>query len=754
MKTRVRAKVVGRVQGVGFRPTVYRYATHLGLCGFVCNGPHGVTLEVEGDDSKVGAFFDCLTQEPPRQAVIADIKTEVLDTKGYRNFEVIESEQQGQAAVHISPDLATCDDCLKDILDARNRRCGYSFTNCTNCGPRFTIIRDVPYDRKRTSMAQFEMCEPCEHEYRNPHDRRFHAQPNACEHCGPRLQLRVADGTTSDDADLAKTKELLRRGRIVAIKGVGGYHLACDATSTESVARLRRRKHRPHKSLAVMFRDIAAVKELCAVNEAEEAELLSAARPIVLVARKLTETRLARGISPDTNTIGAFLPYAPLHHLLLQDFDALVMTSGNFTDEPIISDEAELPTLLGSIADAALAHNRSIVHKCDDSVLRVVNGQRQFSRRARGYVPNPIRIAASGTPHLLAVGGELKNTFCLVRDGNAFLSQHIGDLKDYKTYRHFSDEIESWKQLMRIEPRAITHDLHPGYLSTRFATLAPIPHKIGVQHHHAHIASVMAEHDLHDPMIGVAFDGTGYGTDDTIWGGEFMVADRGDFERVAHFKAYRLPGGDKGVEEPWRMAMSVLAAEGLDEAAMRKFPAHKWRLVQKMVKTGFNSPLTSSAGRLFDAVAAILGLCDVTSYEAQAAIRLESIADPRVTDRYPFAVQTGDRPWVLDFGPTIRAILDERRQGVAAGEISAKFHNTMATSVLDTCRFLRGQRDLNVVALSGGVFQNELLLRRTVEALQSRHFHVFTNTAVPLNDGGLALGQAAVAAERMKRTCV
>ncbi|MGO9608168.1 MAG: carbamoyltransferase HypF [Verrucomicrobiia bacterium] len=754
MKTRVRAKVVGRVQGVGFRPTVYRYATQFGLCGFVCNGPHGVTLEVEGDDSKVGAFFKCLTQEPPQQAVIADIETEVLGTKGYRNFEVIESEQQGQATVHISPDLATCDDCLKDILDAKNCRCGYAFTNCTNCGPRFTIIRDLPYDRAKTSMTQFTMCARCGREYHNPLNRRFHAQPNACEHCGPRLQLRVAGGTASDDTDLAKTKELLRRGRILAIKGVGGYHLACDATSAESVARLRRRKYRPHKPLAVMFRNIATVKQLCAVNEAEEAELLSAARPIVLLTRKPAGKRLASDISPDTNTVGAFLPYTPLHHLLLRDFDALVMTSGNLTDEPIISDEAELPTLLGSIADAALTHNRPIVHKCDDSVLRVVNGQRQFSRRARGYVPNPIRIAASGTPHLLAVGGELKNTFCLVRDGHAFLSQHIGDLKDFKTYDYFSSEIESWKQLMRIEPQVIAHDLHPGYLSTRFATRSPIPHKIGVQHHHAHIASVMAEHDLHEPVIGVALDGTGYGTDDTIWGGEFMVADRCDFERVAHFKHYRLPGGDKGVEEPWRMAASVLTAEGLNEAALRKFSPAKRRLVQKMIATGFNSPLTSSAGRLFDAVAAILGLCDVTTYEAQAAIRLESIADPRVTDRYPFAVQTGDRPWVLDFGPTIRAILDQRRLGVAVGEISAKFHNTIAASVLDTCRFLRGQRNLNVVALSGGVFQNELLLRRTVEALQSRHFRVFTNTAVPPNDGGLALGQAAVAAERMKRTCV
>ena len=340
-----------------------------------------------------------------------------------------------------------------------------------------------------------------------------------------------------------------------------------------------------------------------------------------------------------------------------------------------------------------------------------------------------------------------------MRDGQAFLSQHIGDLKDYKTYSYFSCEVESWKHLMRIEPQVIAHDLHPGYLSTRFAAITRISHKVGVQHHHAHIASVMAEHDLHDPVIGVALDGTGYGTDNTIWGGEFMVADRSDFERVAHFKAYRLPGGDKAVEEPWRMAVSVLTSEGLAEAGMQKFPAIKRRLVEKMTNAGFNSPWTSSAGRLFDAVAAILGLCDVTSYEAQAAIRLESIADPRVTDRYPFTVQTWDRPWVLDFGPTIRTILTERRQGVAVGEISAKFHNTIADSVVHTCRFVRGQRDLNIVALSGGVFQNELLMRRTVEALRLQHFRVFTNTAVPLNDGGLALGQATVAVERVKRKC-
>jgi hydrogenase maturation protein HypF len=823
MKTCVRARIVGRVQGVGFRPTIYRYATQLGLGGFVCNGPHGVTVEVEGDEREVGAFFDRLTNEPPKQAVIADVRTQVLAGKGYERFEVVESEPDGDAAVHISPDLATCDDCLRELFDPQDRRHGYPFINCTNCGPRFTIIHDLPYDRDKTSMAGFTMCAPCEHEYHDPRDRRFHAQPDACEKCGPRLSLLHSVRDQSDSAKLGRfspnapaphpdplpasgergkpsaedahqtvrrhehmkrdpfspsdgekvrmrgsggcivpaeealqhTVDLLRRGAIVAIKSLGGYHLACNAFSCEAVARLRQRKHRPHKPLAVMFRDIETLKCHCEVSEAEEAELLSVARPIVVLRRKPVTLTFQPAISPDSPTIGAFLPYTPLHHLLMHDFDALVMTSGNLTDEPIVSDESELPALLGPIADAALTHNRAIIHKCDDSVLRVVDGQRQFSRRARGFVPNPIRFAAE-SPHILAVGGELKNAFCLARDGYAFLSQHIGDLKDYKTYDYFTHEIADWQKLMRIEPEVVAYDLHPSYLSTKYAEQHLAAKKIGVQHHHAHIASVMAEHDLHEPVIGVALDGTGYGVDGTIWGGEFLVATRADFERVAHFKAYPLPGGDKAVEEPWRMAASVLLAEGLCEVTP------KLRPIQKMIESNFNSPLTSSAGRLFDAVAAILGLCDVATYEAQAAIRLEAAADARVQGSYPFKIgtQRPTRPLrrdgriaarVLDFGKTVRAIVEDKRRGEDVGVISAKFHNSVAAAILQTCQWMRDERGLKTVALSGGVFQNELLLRRTVEALQTQAFKVFTNTLVPPNDGGLALGQAAVAAARMEQ---
>ncbi len=754
MTTRIRAKITGRVQGVGFRPTVYRYATQHGLAGFVCNGPHGVTVEVEGDDRRIGAFFRRLTTTPPRQAVIAGIQTETLRPLGYRGFQVVESETDGPVELHLSPDLATCDDCRREILDPKNRRHGYAFTNCTNCGPRFTILRDLPYDRDNTSMAGFAMCEHCEHEYHTPSDRRFHAQPNACAVCGPQLELRVIGGATTTNASLAKAQELLRRGRIVAIKGIGGYHLACDALNREAIARLRQRKHRPHKSFAVMFRDLATVKKYCRVSEAEEAELLGVARPIVVLEGSLP------AVSPDTGTVGAFLPYTPLHVLLMEKFDALVMTSGNLTDEPIVSEETELSRLAG-IADAVLGHNRPILHKCDDSVLRVVAGHRQWLRRSRGVVPNPIRLAES-SPQILAVGGELKNTFCVARDGQALVSQHIGNLKDARAYEYFAREIAEWRRLFRVEPQLIAHDLHPGYLSTRWARQhgglgqptpagrarspnAP-PVLVGVQHHHAHIASVMAEHGLHEPVIGVALDGTGYGTDGTIWGGEFLIADRCDFERVARFQPYALPGGDKAIEEPWRMAVSVLHTETLIDRFCATIVARKMQIVRRMVETGVHSPLTSSAGRLFDAVAAMLGLCDVSSYEAQAAIRLEAVADQNIREAYPFEIETSGRPWQVrfDFG----ALLDDKRAGAPVGVIAGKFHNAVAAAVVRVCRYLRGQRDINRVALSGGVFQNALLLRRAVEGLRAQRFEVFTNQLVPPNDGGLSLGQAAVAAAR------
>jgi len=779
VNTRVQAKIVGRVQGVGFRPTVYRYATELGLVGFVRNDPQGVLLEVEGAPEAVEKFLDHLQHEPPRQAVITHIETQPVTPRGDLTFEVIESESTGNAEVHISPDLATCDDCLRELNDPHDRRYGYPFINCTNCGPRFTILRDLPYDRANTSMAGFTMCPPCDREYHDPVDRRFHAQPDACANCGPSLHLVIPSeakaesdetrfcagrgcfGTTETLHDVAgdwlgETVRLLKAGHIVAIKSLGGFHLAC---TFDAVGKLRERKHRPHKPLAVMFRDISVVKRYCKVSEAEEAELLSVARPIVIL--RAIQLSSLRAISPDSPTLGAFLPYTPIHHLLMRQFDALVMTSGNLTEEPIASDDAELP----AVADAVLTHNRPIVHKCDDSVVRIVLGQRQFFRRARGFVPNAIRFA-DDSPHILAVGGELKNTFCLVRDGWAFLSQHIGDLKEYKTTEYFEREIAEWQRLMRVTPVAIAHDAHPNYRSTRWAQ-ACTAKRIGVQHHHAHIVSVMAEHNLYGEVIGVALDGTGYGTDGTIWGGEFLVATRAGFERVAHFKPYPLPGGEKAIEEPWRMAASVCIAEGLggDER------------VRRLVTTGFNSPLTSSAGRLFDAVSAMLGLCDVATYEGQAAIRLEAAADPAVTGHYPVDLRPlttchpersaealsregegslsrrqaveilrsaqNDRTLMLDFGEAIRALVADRQ---TVGVRAARFHNTIVAGIVKVCETVREERGLRRVALSGGVFQNEWILSRATAALRERGFEVFTNTLVPPNDGGLSLGQAAVAA--------
>jgi len=771
VKTRVLAQIAGRVQGVGFRPAVYRAATAHGLTGFVRNDPHGVSLEIEGEEQVVAAFFEQLRQAPPSQAIITTVDQRVLPTQGSARFEVIDSNTVGPVAVHVTPDLATCPDCLRELADPQDRRAGYPFINCTHCGPRFSIIRDLPYDRADTSMADFTMCPECGQEYHDPADRRFHAQPNACEKCGPRLEWKGGrvegwndDAIQSSNLPVFQAVSRLHAGQIVAIKSLGGYHLACTLAA---VPKLRERKHRPHKPFAVMFRDIEMVKRHCEVSEAEEAELLSVARPIVILkverasrpfAGVVMNGRDARStISPDFPTIGVFLPYTPIHHLLLQHFDALIMTSGNLADEPIASEESELP----AVADAALSHNRPIVHKCDDSVVRVVNGQRQFFRRARGYVPAGIRFAADSAP-ILAVGGELKSTFCLAREGWAFLSQHIGDLKEYRTSEYFTHEIVEWQRLLRVVPVAIAHDLHPDYRSTRwaeewkngntqFSNLPPFQ-SIGVQHHHAHIVSVMAEHELQGEVIGIALDGTGYGPDGTIWGGEILVATRAEFERVGHFKQYRLPGGEKAIQEPWRMAVSVLVAESLPVAALyeRRSEAtavidrrYNGETVEQMIRTGFNSPLTSSAGRLFDAVAALLGLCDVASYEAQAAIRLEAAADPSVTGHYPFDLRDG----VLDFGPTIRALVADR-QGV--GVSAARFHNTIVAGIVRACESVRAERGLHRVALSGGVFQNEWILTRTLAGLRTAGFAVFTNTLVPPNDGGLALGQVAVAAAKLE----
>jgi len=741
------------VQGVGFRPAVFRHAVACGLTGFVRNDPQGVTLDVEGDEKMVTAFFDGLAEQAPRQADIQRVTTRRLVPRGYESFEVMPSEAGGRAKVHLPPDLATCPACLQELRDPFDRRYRYPFINCVDCGPRFTIVNGLPYDRATTSMESFTLCGDCAEEYHDPADRRFHAQPNACPVCGPHLfLLRPRDVETAvGDAALRRAQALLAAGEILAVKGLGGYHLACDAFTEGAIARLRRCKDRPHKALAVMFRDSAALRKHLSVTPAEIAELESPSRPIVVVGG-----RFSRAVSPDTDSTGVFLPYTPLHHLLLESFEALVLTSGNLRDEPIARDESEVRRLLGPVADAALAHDRPVARRCDDSVVRVIEGGRQFLRRARGFVPTPVRIAPSSPP-VLATGGELKNTFCLVAGGEAFVSQHIGELRDYPTYVFYQEEMIRWQELLRIAPRIVAHDLHPAYLSSTYARSLGNVSLIGVQHHHAHVASVMAEKGLNGPVLGIAFDGTGYGSDGTVWGGEFLLADRLDFDRLAHFKAYALPGGDKAIEEPWRMALSMCWAEGIpwsrgerkDEGGEAVVEA-----VKQLISSGINCPLTSSAGRLFDAVASLLDLCDVAGYEAQGAIRLEAAADPAERGRYPFAVQRDRVPWIVDFGPALHALLHDQARGVGAGLMAARFHETVAAATGAVARELCGDRNVTDVVLSGGVFQNALLVHRARQALRAVGLTVHVNSIVPPNDGGISLGQAAVAVARGAGSCV
>ena len=753
---RVRATIEGRVQGVGFRPAIYRHAVACRLVGFVRNDPGGVTLEVEGREDDVFTFFERLEQSVPERAFIAKVETQTLPLEGSESFEVVASETQGTVAVQLPPDLATCDTCLSELGDPQDRRYRYPFINCVDCGPRFTIIRDLPYDRANTSMEGFALCPACGREYADPGDRRFHAEPNACAVCGPRLALMGPQGARLAEADraLREAQALLRKGGIVAVKGLGGYHLACDAFDPRAIARLRVRKQRPHKTLAVMFRDIASVQKYFPITPDETAELLSAARPIVVL-----DGRLDPAISPDTGDTGVFLPYTPLHRLLLEEFEALVMTSGNRLEEPIAQDEEQVALLLNDgIADAALTHNRPVHHRCDDSVVRFVAGRRRFLRRARGFVPTPLRIG-SDSPVVLATGGDLKSTFCLLVRGNAHVSQHVGDLADYATHTFYEQEIRSWLDLLRVAPQIVAHDLHPGYLSTRYASRLDGVTLIGVQHHHAHIAGVMAECGLQGPVLGIALDGTGYGPDGTVWGGEFLLADRSDFERVAHFRRYPLPGGERAIDETWRMAVSVCAADDIDlprafHGAARTAPAWvgdgRAGSVSRLIESGLNCPLASSAGRLFDAAAALLGLCDNAGYEAQGAIRLEAAAAAGLRESYPFELRTGERPWVLDLGPAFRALVGDIQEGRDDGVISAKFHNAVVAGTAAMAVKLCAERAVSDVVLSGGVFQNRLVLSGLTAALRGEGLMVHANSLTPCNDGGLSLGQAAVALARVQ----
>ncbi len=760
-------RVTGVVQGVGFRPFVYGLARRLALTGRVGNDSRGVFIELEGPRAALDAFHAELTGNPPPLAHIVAVTTTLEPTRGDADFVIVESEAQAGAHTLISPDLAVCADCLRELFDPRDRRYRYPFINCTNCGPRFTIIRDVPYDRPFTTMAGFTLCPDCEREYRDPLDRRFHAQPIACPTCGPRLRLVVRKGEAwveSPGDPLANAQTLLAQGAVVAVKGLGGFHLACAAESDAALAVLRERKGRVDKPFAVMARDLAAARRIAAIDADEQALLESRERPIVLLAAAPAGP-LSRWVAPGNDSIGVMLPYTPLHHLLLAEpgLPVLVMTSANFSNEPIIKDDDVALEQLPALADAILLHDRPIHVHCDDSVVRVFAGSESPIRRSRGYAPFPVRLPFAARP-TLAVGGELKATFCLARDDEAFMSQHIGDMENLETEQAFERALDHLSGLFRITPEVVAADLHPGYLATRWAERRFGTAVVKVQHHHAHIAAVMAENGVApgERVIGFSFDGTGYGTDGAIWGGEVLVAGYDGFERAAHLTYLPLPGGDAAVKHPARTALACLWAAGVSWdpalASVRALSEVERGVLARQLETGFQTVPCSSFGRLFDAVAALAGVRQTVSYEAQAAIELESVVGasgrasggaPRVgalpgARPYAFAWRDG-APAQIDWAPVIVAVADDARARVSAAEIGAKFHAAVADLIVAAAERVRDATGLLRVGLSGGVFQNVTLLAAAVAGLRAAGFDVLWHRRVPANDGGLALGQVAIA---------
>jgi len=738
------------VQGVGFRPFVFRLAHAHGLTGWVRNTPAGVFLEVQGEAPEVDAFVAGLREEAPPLAVITALESLEIPPVAEQGFVILESGG-GATNVQIAPDCDVCPDCLRELFDPADRRYRYPFINCTNCGPRYTIITGYPYDRPLTTMSGFPLCPDCRAEYEDPADRRFHAQPVACPVCGPRLFLRDRAGREPEGDPLETSIRLLREGKILAVKGIGGYHLAVDACNQGAVRELRRRKKRDEKPFAVMSPSLDEVARYALFDRTEQRLLEGPERPIVLL-RKREGNPIAPQVAPANGYFGVMLPYTPLHHLLLRDnFTALVMTSGNLSDEPIVYQDAEAGEVLSEIADFFLVHNRGIHVRTDDSVIRVFQGNPLFLRRSRGYVPRSVRLPAPQRS-VLAVGAELKGTVCLTRDDRAFLSQHIGDLKNDAVLRSLEETAGHLERILDIRPELVAHDLHPDYLSTVYAQgIDRIP-KIAVQHHHAHLASCMAEHGLEGEVIGVIFDGTGLGTDGTIWGGEFLLGGYDSFQRRGRFMAVPLPGGDAAVREPYRMALSHLHAaygEGVFDLGppfLAQVPEGERKLFLAMLARRINSPLTSSCGRLFDAVAALIGLRSRVSYEGQAAIELEALAESGDTkEMYPFESGEAGGTIEVDFRPMFRRLVGEVRDGKPPAAMARAFHNTVAAVVGRVCEALRAGSGLDRVVLSGGVFQNKLLSEGVFDLLTGRNFKVFIHRLVPPNDGGLALGQAIIA---------
>jgi hydrogenase maturation protein HypF len=712
-----------------------------------------VDIELDGPSDQLDIFLKALNEQAPPLARIDAVTSEDIPPNGFAEFNIVKSQAVEGAFQPVSADVSLCTDCAKELFDPEDRRFRYPFLNCTNCGPRFTIIKDTPYDRPLTTMAPFEMCPECSAEYYDPRDRRFHAQPIACPSCGPHVWLEIDGEVVSEKEEaIDQARKLLREKKILALKGLGGFHLACDATNPAVVNELRRRKLRVEKAFAVMMPNIDTIAFHCDLGNFERQIVLSRERPIVVMKRN-ESSNVAREIAPGQNTIGVMLPYTPLHELLIKPEggfpDALVMTSGNLSEEPIVTQNVEANSRLDQLADAFLMHNRDIHTRCDDSVVREFDGEIHHLRRSRGYAPYPIHLAWEGSS-ILAVGAELKNTFCISRGTYAFLSHHIGDMENYETLQAFQNGITHFERLFQLSPDAIAYDLHPNYLSTTYAldrAMAEGINAIGIQHHHAHIASCMTEHGLlgNSEVIGIAFDGTGYGDDGAIWGGEILLAKYANYERVYHLCYVPMPGGDKAIREPWRIAIAWMQKAGLEldqvPQITEAIDSKELEIVRQQMQFGINSPLTSSMGRLFDAVASLSGVRNTVNYEAQAAIELEALIAKDETGCYEISIENG----IIDPSPMIQSVVKDVRAGVGTARISAKFHNSISNVVVDICGKLRDAREISTVVLSGGVWQNMALSQQVVSRLRDVGFTTYVHRQAPTNDGGIALGQLAIA---------
>src|SRR5664280_1005286 len=754
---RARYLYTGIVQGVGFRPFIYRLAVRHGLTGFVQNRPDGVLVEVQGTASAIESFYSSVAKELPPLANITSVESSEIAVTGDTEFKIIVSEKEGQGDVHIAPDSAVCADCLKELFDPVDRRFRYPFINCTNCGPRLPIINDIPYDLVHTSMACFPLCPKCRAEYENPANRRFHAEPNACPVCGPKLELRDAEGKIiACDDPLGKAIELISAGNVLAIKGLGGFHLCVDATSDEAVKKLRSRKYREEKPLAIMVRDIEQAMQIAEVNDEEKALLSSVQRPIVLLKKK-KNALISTFVAPSVPNLGIMLPYTPLHYLLLENkYPALIMTSANQVDEPICISNRDAQRRLEGIADYFLVHNRDILVRCDDSIAFVTGGKPQMMRRSRGYVPRPL-ILKESFPAVLALGPQLKTTQCILKENFAFLSPHIGDMETPQARDYFVESVALMKRITQSDPQIIACDYHPAYYSTQVAQELKEVRVIHVQHHHAHIVSCMAENQIDGDVIGLAMDGTGYGLDGNAWGGEFLIASVTQVQRFGHLQYFVLPGGEKAMHEPWRIGVNLLKqayGKSWPEIASRlKLTPDQtnFELLDKIIETRLNSPLSSGMGRLFDGVAAIMNLRRNVSFEGQAAMELEAKAE-LAGETLPFEILHNlDDSYILDMSSAIRAIVENIFSGKSVEEIASAFHSTLTAAFEAMSVEMRKLTGINRVALSGGCFQNRILLEGTVTELKKKDFEVYYHSQIPANDGGVSLGQAVIAASMVQK---